>query len=415
MSDYTAKFDSHDESAVEGLDGFRSEDAGAEDATPVAHSTPETLETASEPMADALAEQAEEQDAPEGEGDGSGDAEEAQPNQVLAEAPKGKTFTFTHGDQKLEVGENFLVPVKIDGKVVPTPVSELVTNYSGKQAWDKRFNEVAVEKRALIQKAQEFEQKQGKSQQFLQDFHTKVAAGDAFGAFGALIEYSGMSGKVDPRTYVAELRNALFEQAQKMAQLSPEERRAQELREETDYFRNQLDRMRSEREAAQREEQSRVQFAQKLQSSGLSLDEYVGAEKYLLTHGTAHGIDANKLTPEAVLQHAHAVREYSTAIQALSDVDPKLAEDQKLQDEAVRLLRAYPGTTQQQLTEIFREAVGVERSKSISTKVAKSPVPTVATAKAKASTAQGKPAPGSKRSGALMLEGRELSPSDFEW
>lgn len=411
MAEYTANFDSVDTSDFEGLEGFR--DEGADDASPVAHSAAETPEEPAQPTAEALASEGEQHDATEGEGDGAPDGEQAEEAQVAPEAPKGKTFVFEHNGQKLEVGEQYLVPVKVDGKIVPTPVSELVANYSGKTAWDKRFNEIAVERRAVLEKARDFEAQQTKSKTFLQDFHTKVGAGDAFGAFGALIQYSGMAGKVDPRQYVAELRNALIEQAHQMAQMTPEERRAQEVREESDYYRKQLEQVRAEREQEQREHQSRVEFGQKLQASGLSLDEFVSAEKYLLTNGSVHGLDVAKLTPDAVLKQAQAVREYSTAIQALNAVDPKLAEDHKLQDEAVRLLRAYPGTTQEQLAEVLRDAVGAERSKAISTKVSKAPVPTVATAKAKARTnAPAKPAGPPK--GALMLDGYALSESDLE-
>jgi hypothetical protein len=304
-------------------------------------------------------------------------------------APKAKTLSFKAGEQALEVPETAMVPVKVDGKTVEVPVTELMANYSGKVAWDKRFSDLTNERRSFASERQKFVGTQERSQKLLQDLHKSIGSGDTFGAIASLVAVSGLEGKIDPRKYVAELRNSLFEQAQKLAELSPEERGQLEAREEYEYTKKQLEELRQAREREQSEYQAQVGFAKKLQEHSLQAEDLQKSWDYLIEDGQKHGIDPHKLGPEDLLQYTLSVREFETAIGALKSVSDDVAENRQYQDEAVRLLRAYPGTTKEQLAEIFREAIGQKRSDAVSKKVQKAPISTPASAKAKAQAKPG--------------------------
>jgi hypothetical protein len=319
----------------------------------------------------------------------TGEQEETGEEQKAAEPPKPavKSLAFKAGDQNIEVPETATVAVKVDGKLVEVPVTELATNYSGKVAWDKRFSELTNEKRNFATERQKFASTQAKSQSLLNDMHKAITSGDTFGAIASLVSVSGLEGKIDPRKFVSELRSAMSEQALRMSQMDETERAQLEAREEYEYTKKQLETLRQQRENEQKEYSTQVEFAKKMQEHSVGTEDLQTAYDYLVNDGAAHGIDATKLTPDELLNYALTVREFQTAIGALRDVSPDIAENRQYQDEAVKILRAYPGTTKEQLAEVFREAVGSKRSESASKKATKSPNPTPATAKARAKVA----------------------------
>lgn len=85
----------------------------------------------------------------EGEGDGK---EEDTPRK-----PEGKTIRLKTGDGSVDVEEDATVAVKIDGKKQFVPLSELRSNYSGKQSWDKKFGELESTKQQFTAEKTKFE------------------------------------------------------------------------------------------------------------------------------------------------------------------------------------------------------------------------------------------------------------------
>lgn len=77
-------------------------------------------------------------------------------------APKGKRLSLKVGEETFAIDNTATIPHKVDGKVVDVPVQELLNNYSGKVAWDKRMNEVNVKNQEIVRKAQEVEQRESR-------------------------------------------------------------------------------------------------------------------------------------------------------------------------------------------------------------------------------------------------------------
>lgn len=65
-----------------------------------------------------------------------------------AEAEKRRLLKYKHGDKEAELDEEAEFFVKIDGKDVPVKAKDLLSNYSGKTAWDKKFSELDRERQA---------------------------------------------------------------------------------------------------------------------------------------------------------------------------------------------------------------------------------------------------------------------------
>ena len=71
----------------------------------------------------------------------------------LPEDKKGGKLRIRMADGDLyNIDSQSTMPVKIDGKVEEVPVQELINNYSGKTAWDKKFTEIGKEKKTAKKK-----------------------------------------------------------------------------------------------------------------------------------------------------------------------------------------------------------------------------------------------------------------------
>lgn len=365
---------------VDGVDSF---DPGAE--------LPKKAPKLAAPVeSDLWAEPAEQESAAEDETEGQ-DETEGDSAEVEPALPGRKLTLQAEGGKTVDIGDGMLVPVKVDGKSMRVPVSELISNFSGKHAWDRRFSELSTEKRTFTQERNTFQQTQAKSAALIQDLHSNIAKGDTFSAIASLVQLSGLDGKVDPRAYVSEIRAALLQQAKELDAMDPAERAHREAQEEIAYSKKQLAELRGQREREQAEYTAQVEFAKEMQKNQLSMDELTSARDYLADNASRHGIDVSKLSAKDFMQHALTVREYSTAIEALSSVSPELAENPQYQDDAVKLLRAYPGTSAKELAEVLQEAFGQMRGQTVSAKAAKSPTPVAAVSKAKAKATTKRP------------------------
>jgi hypothetical protein len=354
---------------------------------------------------DLWAEPTDEPAAPEQEAAGDQETEGETP-EVEPALPGRKLTLQAEGGLSVDIGDGMLIPVKVDGKTMRVPVSELISNFSGKTAWDKRFSELTTEKRGFTQERQAFQQTQAKSASLIQDLHKNIASGDTFSAIASLVQLSGLDGKVDPRAYVSEIRAALLQQAKELEAMDPAERAHREAQEEIAYSKKQLAELRGQREREQAEYTAQVEFAKEMQKNQVSMEELTTARDYLVENAARHGLDVSKLSAKEFMQHALTVREYSTAIEALSSVSPELAENPQYQDDAVKLLRAYPGTSSKELAEVLQEAFGQMRGQTVSAKAAKSPTPVAAVAKAKAKMAP-------RRSGGIDLS--TITEEDVNW
>ena len=115
------------------------------------------------------------EDAEETEEEAEEGKEEAKDAPKDAEKPaKGKKIYMKIGEETFAVDSNALIPHKVDGKPVQVPLQELLNNYSGKEAWDKRMNEANIKNLEVQKKEQAVQEINGKVMGFVKDIMSIV-------------------------------------------------------------------------------------------------------------------------------------------------------------------------------------------------------------------------------------------------
>lgn len=298
-----------------------------------------------------------------------------------ATAPK-KQITFKMGDKDVGLDEESVVEHKVDGKPTKVPLKELLSNYAGKVAWDKRLNDVALQKRQFTEKEQQFNTGLERQRSLVKDLHEKVGQGKTFEAVQSLVKLTGLN--LDAREYVKTLRNSLIEQAQQLRQMTPEQRQVFELNEEREYQASLLSEYRQQHEQEQHNRAYQQRVATAVQSAGMTPDEY--NEAYNFLRDPSRGLDASKITPEYVIEHSKQVKVYDTARRAIGSVEPDaldergLVKDQDKWKKFAQVVTAFPDLSAEELAEIYSAQRKQARSESASRKVLKSPVATAAMA-----------------------------------
>ena len=313
-----------------------------------------------------------------------------------------KKLAFKHGDTSVELAEDAVVEWKVDGKPVPVPLKDLLQNYSGKVVWEKRFNEVAEQRKQFAELSRSFESEKSRHSSAISDMHKAASEGRTFDAVTAMLRLTGAS--QNPREYVANLRNGLIKQATEMAKLTPEQKQAFEDREEIAYLKSQSEQTVQQREQEQAQKAFQERVVKAISSVNSSSDEYVKTREWLKENGPkilGNEWNPSVLTPEYVANQIRDVRDYSTAKEALTAVDPELVKNETIWKQAVDFLRSNPDWTAEDLKDVYRQATAEKRSQAISKKVAQAP--TATTAKASAA----KPAKKSAREDFSSFDGSE--------
>jgi hypothetical protein len=336
----------------------------------------------------------------------AGDDKEAEQKNPPA-TPPAKQLKFKVGDKEVDLDETASVEWKVDGKPTPVAIKDLLTNYAGKVAWEKRLNDVALERKQVRTEKETFSGERDRHRSLITDLHKKVGEGKMLEAVSSLVQMTGL--KVDPREYVTQLRSKLIEQAQQLAAMSEEDRARHELNEEREYLRAQQQSWQQRLQAEQAKKAFEQRVATVIQKSGMSEDEFAETYGWIKERVAGSGGDPNQVTPEYVAEHKATKQAYETARDAIAAVEPDLIDGHVVKDEAkwdrlAALAKAHPEFTAEEFAEMYRETRKSKLANSVSKKVNKAPTRTAATAAIKA-----KPKPQRNSMNEAFTE------ADFEW
>lgn len=284
---------------------------------------------------------------------------QAKPKAAEGAAPAAKKLTFKSGESALELDEDSVIEWKVDGKLVPIKARELLDNYAGKTAWDRKFQETANEKKALQQRNQEFETRQNRQKGLVVDMYEKVKGGKLFEATADLIELTGM--KVDPREYIKQLRSAFMEQAEQMRNFTPEQREVYELKEEREYLAAKYAKLNQHREQEEAQRASQVHMTTVAEKAGVEYDTLAQTMEFMKEHARKSGGDPGTVTPEAAVAHLETVKSFEVARDAIAAVEPDLIKDNMVTDEArweklAKLYSAHKDLTKEEFIELYQES-----------------------------------------------------------
>lgn len=139
-----------------------------------------------------------------------------------------KLLTAKVGEEDVQIAADAKFMHKVDGEDVEVPLQELLNNYSGKVAYDKKFQELSAEKKEYTAERQEVEQ-------YIDKFAEKVHNKDVLGAMAYFAEFAG----IDGLQFKNQLRSEMKPFFDQQAGLSEQEIETARIKEENDYFKQQ--------------------------------------------------------------------------------------------------------------------------------------------------------------------------------
>lgn len=296
--------------------------------------------------------------------DGESDKENIEETEDKIEEVKSKGFKIKSGDKEFDLTGDELIDVKVNGEIQQVKLSELKNNFSGKVGWDKKFTELDKKHKADIAKVKEEKEELYKP---LQKFEKLVAEGKAGDAILHLVDFVGQ----DSYTFRKSLLAAMEPIIKARLEMSPEQLEASDYRLEVEHLRQKEKSAleRSKREQAQRELSQR---AAKLQETySISDDDFKNHAQKLKELLIRDGkFSQESYNPESVADFYLATKASNKFFNVIDKIDPSLGSDEKLVQEAIRLLIEVPSMTDEELKEIIYEYKGVNSKLKQATKKA---------------------------------------------
>lgn len=259
--------------------------------------------------------------------------------------------------------------VKVDGKMEEVTAQELINNYSGKTAWDKKFTEIGKEKKAL-----EFEKAQISSEKQKLVEHVNKALGPIKDKNGnpldSLLYLVEMTGE-DPYTVYRRVMESNLEELGTLLDMTETEREL--------HFHKKKDELHGkvakQRQAKIQEEQSFNQVLQKVeklrQAYNVSEDEFVDASEELESIYRDAGLDAESITEEQVVDYA-SLRPHIAAVKELIAPFEDNISEEKYGDVVAQLARNLRDgkADKKSISEVLKRNFSVEEEvKELNTKV----------------------------------------------
>lgn len=290
------------------------------------------------------------------------ESEEDTPEQK-AEKAEAKKLKIRMSDGLYGIESDAKVRVKIDGEFQEVPVQELINNYSGKVAYDKKFSEIGNEKKVLEQEKAQISQ----TKEFLTSTvaevvkHLEDPDANPLDALYFLVEKSGR----DIYSVYKKMLDANLEEVENLMSMSDVERKA--------YFLEKKDEFRTKSEEARKAESTRTEaFNQAIQKvDSLRQAHGVSEEQYLqaLDELESQGVDTNKMSDEQVVDYASLKPHVDTVQDVLEPYEDSI-DDSKYSEVVRNLARQLRAQdfTQEQLKEWARKEFMDEDIKDLSSR-----------------------------------------------
>jgi hypothetical protein len=226
----------------------------------------------------------------------------------LKEKSEAKKLKIRQADGLYGIDADAKVRVKIDGEFQEVPVQELINQYSGKVAYDKKFSELGQQKKEV----EHFLQQNKKQADFLKGVvaevtgHLSDKTKNPLDALNFIVEKSGFdSYDVWKRTLEANL-----EEVEKLMSMSELERENYFLKKEGE-FRTKSEQARKAESAKETAFNQAIQKVDSLrQAQGVSEDQFVEA----LDELEAQGVVMSKVSDEQVVEYA-SLKPHVSAVQ----------------------------------------------------------------------------------------------------
>jgi hypothetical protein len=310
----------------------------------------------------------EEEEQEEEEKEEKEEKEEEKPK-AKEEAKESKKLRVRMGDELYNIDSDATFKVKVDGENQEVTAQELINNYSGKVAWDKKFTEIGKEKKTL-----EFEKVNLTKQKETLSTHLKNALapleaqeGNPLDSLMYLVE---MSGK-DPYNAYRRVMEANLDELGKLLDMTETEREL--------YFHKKKDQLydgiAKKRQEREQEEQTFNQVRQKVdslrQTYSVSEEQFVEASEELESIYESSGLNVNDLNYEAVVDYA-SLKPHIAVVKGLVEPYQENISEAKYGDVVAELSRKLRDGSldKEAIQEVLKRNFSVEEEvKELNTKV----------------------------------------------
>lgn len=297
--------------------------------------------------------------------EGKDGKEATEKENVDAASGKVKLYTVKNGDKDVELRADTKLTATVGGKAEDVTVQELLNQYSGKVAYDRKFKE-------LDTASKKFEAQRKPVQAMLDEIYKRaITQKDRIGSVNYMCEVLG----IDAGEFWADTTKDLEAKMEERAKLSPEERRQKDLEEENTRLK--------EKESARRKTEAEKQAYSELDGYVTKRQEALGIDNKqfveLYDELTRSGqVSLDKLTDR---EAADLVFDFHVELKAREDLSTLLAEvnpefEEQALDSAIDQMRdvmsKHPELTMDDLRNIAVEAFGNKAAKNLSKKLQKS-------------------------------------------
>jgi len=276
------------------------------------------------------------------------------------QAEQIKNILALIGDKETQLPSTAKFKVKVDGKEVETTLEELMGNYSGKTAWDKKFTELDKDRQELGKKDKTVSAREKELEEINKEvnhLHTLAKEGKAKEAIYHLAELLGAN---PIQMYRELLEGAGME--------SDEDRETQFLKEESEWKQTQIERERGLRIKAEEDRRVQADMDTVRSKLGLSMQEFIEVYDDLRESGYQ-----DTITAESVGQHYETLVRTAKIENLVTEIAPGIEDTEKSDAiaELKNVVKTYPDVTDQELFEIATEVYGNNAAKKLSKKIYK--------------------------------------------
>jgi len=240
------------------------------------------------------------------------DTEESEEEEIEAKYFKGKV-----GDKDLDINEDSMIPVKINGQTEMISARDLVNNYSGKTNYDRMYSEFDVEKKEHQTAIDEAKYIKSQNEDFLSNFANDMKEGGSLEALKKNLDHFG----VDKYTFMKGLRDQYAPEIENYLYMSEEERRAYDLSEENAYLKEKTQIADDQLSNAQSERDVNQQITKVTEQYGFTRDEFKDA---FLEIKEAGNIKEDDVTVDLLTNYISDNKAVDSAITLLKSIDENI-------------------------------------------------------------------------------------------
>jgi hypothetical protein len=278
-------------------------------------------------------------------------AEEEKPEEVDAEVSgdDGQLLTGRLGEEDVQVSQNATFPVKIDGEVQDIPLKDLVSDFSGRQAIDKRFSELNVEKVQYTKERDELLNK-------LVGFAEASEKGNTMEAIQHLADLAGK----DAWELTQSIKKQILENAKDYVNADETTQKYLDNEEKIKYYEQREARREQNAEISKSQEEAATEISSFQQKYGL--DDRGVVELY--DSLVAKSPDLPEIGVEQLERFLVESQTQDKAVNLLSKVDPTLSENQDYISDIRDFIQANPDMDEDSIVATIQEVFGTEEPKT---------------------------------------------------